>query len=695
MLFHAGTLTGRTDGQLLERFVTGGGEVAEHAFAALVDRHGPMVWRVCCAILRDEHDAQDAFQATFLVLVRRAGSLWVRDSLGPWLHRVASRAAVRARVAERRRRSVERRSVEMARQARKESIADDLGGLIHEAIDRLPDRYRLPVVLCDVEGSSYEEAARHLRCPVGTVKSRLARGRERLRERLSRHGVTVPAGSPAETGVPEASPAPAALIAATVRAATATATRGAVEGGVFLASVVSLARGVSMSLFFRKMRSVATITLLAITGAVGGALFLKGATDPRPAAPAASRQAAAVPKAEEPSEPLLGIVRDESGQPVAGATVVAGQFNGKPNHRIGTTGPDGRFKLTPDAQSAILEYVVVYKEGFAPGGGWHIKDRDKPGEVMLRLTRPAPFEGVVKDREGKPIAGATVRLNYAQYPGVDAPETGLNVIEPIVVGTPLEGLFRTKTLPHGQFRFMDLPRGARVSLVVTAPGMGEYNTMNHLGPDRGFVYLAGTPGAPAEIVLAPAARVLGRVVTRFASVTVNGLKVGMQGSRDSHGIWRDTLTDAEGRFEFAGLGEGTANIFLVDHPNDGPWTYRAAADTALKPGQTTEVTIELIRGVAVEGEVVDAQSSKPLAGVGVGVYGPMRPRSGAAIVSATTDKEGRYRFRLPPGETIIYPCGPFPQGYQFGQGGQTVAIPADAREFHVPKIAIRKEGPAE
>jgi RNA polymerase sigma factor (sigma-70 family) len=181
MLFDAGTATGLTDGQLLERFATRGGDSAEAAFAALVDRHGPMVWRVCRAILRDDHDAEDAFQATFLVLVRRAGTLWVRDSLGPWLHRVASRAAARARVMASRRRAAERRAIAMSDRNREDAVGEEVAGLVHAEIDRLPERYRMPVVLCDVEGRSYEEAARHLRCPVGTVKSRLARGRERLR----------------------------------------------------------------------------------------------------------------------------------------------------------------------------------------------------------------------------------------------------------------------------------------------------------------------------------------------------------------------------------------------------------------------------------------------------------------------------------------------------------------------------------
>ena len=166
----------------------------------------------------------------------------------------------------------------------------------------------------------------------------------------------------------------------------------------------------------------------------------------------------------------------------------------------------------------------------------------------------------------------------------------------------------------------------------------------------------------------------------------------MQGSRASHGIWAETKTDDEGQFEFGGLPEGTANIFLRNHPNDGPWTYRAAADTELRPGQRAVVTIELIRGVQVEGTVVDARNGNPVAEVGVGVYGPIRPRSGAAIVSAKTDTDGRYRFRLPPGQTEFYICGPLPAEYGRRVGGwQTVAIPEGERDFTVPAIKIRAE----
>jgi hypothetical protein len=401
-----------------------------------------------------------------------------------------------------------------------------------------------------------------------------------------------------------------------------------------------------------------------------------------------SRQTAAVPSGR-----LAGVVRDDEGRPVAGATVVAGQFRGgKPNHRIGTTRSNGRFELAPAGESALLDYVVAHKDGFAPAGFLRgpRDDRDGEGDVVLQLSKPVPFVGVVRDREGKPVAGATARIEYAQYPGSDGPDTRLNVIEPIVRGTPLERLFRTTTDAQGRFLFPALPGGAKASLVVTAAGMGEYNTMNRVGPRGEIHFLAGSADAPAEVVLAPAARVVGRVITRFPSIRVGGLKVAMQGSHGHHGIWAETKTDAEGRFAFTGLAEGTANIFLTDHSNDGPWTYRAAADTVLRPGRTTEVAIELIRGAQVEGKVIDARNSNPVAGVRVGVYGPMRPRSGAAIISAETDKEGRYRFRLPPGQTYFYICGPVPAGYDGRlNGGHTVEVPADTREFTVPDIEIR------
>jgi RNA polymerase sigma factor (sigma-70 family) len=222
----AGTLA---DGELLERFATRVGDPAEAAFAALVERHGPMVLRACRAILRDPHLAQDAFQSTFLLLARRAGSLWVRDSIGPWLHSVACRVASGARAADARRHALERRAAARASRSTDEPSRDDLGPALHEEIERLPERLKAPVVLCYLEGLTHDQAADHLGCPVGTVRSRLARGRDRLRRGLTRRGLAPqPSTDPIFPTVPALPPAMAALAIRAARLASGRATVGPV-----------------------------------------------------------------------------------------------------------------------------------------------------------------------------------------------------------------------------------------------------------------------------------------------------------------------------------------------------------------------------------------------------------------------------------------------------------------------------------
>ncbi len=193
-VFDGGSVAGLADGPLLERFARRDGDAAESAFAVLVERHGPMVWRVCRATLRDEHEAEDAFQAVFLVLARKARALWVRDSLGPWLHAVTLRTAAYARSETKRRLDLERRRAESIVPRFDEPPRDDPSPVIHEELGKLPDRYRSAIILCDLEGLSHEEAAHRLGWPIGTVKSRQSRGRARLRERLARRGLGPSAG---------------------------------------------------------------------------------------------------------------------------------------------------------------------------------------------------------------------------------------------------------------------------------------------------------------------------------------------------------------------------------------------------------------------------------------------------------------------------------------------------------------------
>ena len=169
-LFASGVSGGLSDAQLLDQFSTGHREAAEAAFASLVERHGPMVLRVCQGVLGESHDVQDAFQATFLVLVRKAGSLWVRDSVGPWLHGVALRVASKAKLAAARRKVHERLGGEMALAGKGErEVPDDLAAALHDEVNRLPGKYRALIVLCYLEGLTHEGAAAALGWPLGTV----------------------------------------------------------------------------------------------------------------------------------------------------------------------------------------------------------------------------------------------------------------------------------------------------------------------------------------------------------------------------------------------------------------------------------------------------------------------------------------------------------------------------------------------
>ena len=273
-LFAAGVTSNLTDEQLLERFAGRDDGDTELAFAALVQRHGPAVLRVCRAIVGDEHRAEDAFQATFLVLASKGGSLWVRDSLGPWLHRVACHAAGRVREDENRRRAHERLFAERLAGRAGHGDREDLAAAIHEEIDRLPERYRRAVVLCDVEDCSYEEAARRLGWSVATVKGRLARGRERLRVRLTGRGLA-PSSHLSMWGLATgATPAvvPPVLVRSTIEAALCVAAQGTMASGAVSVPVAALVRGVLVMMALTRLKSGAMLFSLCCAAITATAL---------------------------------------------------------------------------------------------------------------------------------------------------------------------------------------------------------------------------------------------------------------------------------------------------------------------------------------------------------------------------------------------------------------------------------------
>ena len=219
-LFGAGSVTGMTDGQLLDQFLARRDESAETAFSGLVARHGPMVWNVCRGVLSDSHAAEDAFQATFLILVRKAGSIRRRETLASWLYGVARRVAVRARKNGDRRGSSWGPNAEMRASSMPDPPREEELEALHQELDRLPARYRAVVVLCHLEGRTHAEAARLLNCPVATVSIRVSRPHERLRARLVRRGLAFSAIAGAAVGPETAWAAiPGGLAESTIKAA--------------------------------------------------------------------------------------------------------------------------------------------------------------------------------------------------------------------------------------------------------------------------------------------------------------------------------------------------------------------------------------------------------------------------------------------------------------------------------------------
>lgn len=252
----AGETASLTDAQLLGRFLD---HHDESAFAALVHRHGPMVFGVCRRVLHNYQDAEDAFQATFLVLLRRAAQVWPRARVGNWLYGVAFQTARKARVRVARQRQRETHMADPPEPAMPERETwQDVRPVLDQELSRLPDRYRAPVLLCDVEGQTRKEAARQLGLPEGTLSSRLARGRALLARRLTRRGVALSGATLATLTARQAE-------AVCVPAALACRTAGA---GVIPEQVMTLTREVLKAMAWSRIKGAALL-LLVVGLAVG------------------------------------------------------------------------------------------------------------------------------------------------------------------------------------------------------------------------------------------------------------------------------------------------------------------------------------------------------------------------------------------------------------------------------------------
>ncbi|MFI5455562.1 MAG: carboxypeptidase regulatory-like domain-containing protein [Isosphaerales bacterium] len=462
----------------------------------------------------------------------------------------------------------------------------------------------------------------------------------------------------------------------------------------------------------RRPFALGTVAFAAALG-IGGlhirAVEPQAKKDDRPTHPAVKAEPAAAT-----ARNIEGVILDPDGKPAAGAVVVAGFYgSGKPNHQVLTTGKDGRFTW-PIPEGPVSVYFVAHKEGLAPAIWASWLPVEKRGDhVERKLGKQEPFSAMLIDDARRPVARARVRIEMFGHSSASSRDgSGRSTISTsfshvrreVVSGSPLEGLFETTTDGNGSFTLRASRPDTWLKLGVSAAGGGQMRVraekeaqgrVRSIMADLGFV--AAPPGEPTRLVAFPAARLAGRVATTISSVSVAGLKVSFQPShppgrnRYRENLGAETvLTGEDGQFVIDGLSEGTVNVFVHGTGEGETWTYRAAQDVALKPGETVEVVFELIRGVDVEGKVLVYGAGTPLEGAQVGVYGPYRPRTGAMTQGAKTDAQGRYHYRLPPGETYLYVMGP-PAGYTRlaeNVSSRTVTIPDGVARYEVPPLEV-------
>jgi len=289
--------TSLQDSQLLSLFVE---RRDQTAFEVLLRRHGPMVLGVCRRFLQNHHDAEDAFQATFLVLARRAASIVPREMVANWLYGVAYRTSLKAKAASARRAAWEKQLPAMPdpEATQPDHSWSDLRSVLDQELSRLSDKYRLPIILCDFESKSIKEAARNLGWPQGTLAGRLARGRAQLAKRLARRGLAVSAASLAVVlGQEVSATTPTGLVSSTIKAAALHAAGQAVTEAVISARAAALTEGVLRTMSLTKLKMLTTV--LTIAAGLGGVGFFY-------------RTQAAQPVSEVPLPPTAQSGRDET-----------------------------------------------------------------------------------------------------------------------------------------------------------------------------------------------------------------------------------------------------------------------------------------------------------------------------------------------------------------------------------------------
>jgi len=470
-----------TDELLLRRFTA---DRDEGAFAALMRRHGPLVLGVCRRVLADGNDVDDAFQATFLVLARKAGSIAQGEALGGWLARVACRLAVTARAAAARRRDHERQAHAMKPPAATAASWDDLQPVLDEEVDRLPRKYRLPVVLCYLEGRSHDEAARQLGWPKGTVAGRLARARALLHQRLSRRGVTLSAAGLATLlAAPLATAAvPASLFNATLHTALA-------DSATHLAAAshaAALAEEFMHTMFLTKVKLTAAGVAVAVglLGLGAGAYYQAGQ---------AAQLPGRVQRAPLPGPGGANEVQPAGGEHFAAFNQAELLFTAKVASAV--LGPVGLSE--PPLYSVTLTFEdVKMLRGRPPAAltfNYSVRSRQQPvfnqGDAMLvaaaaqRITTivPATAGAVAQARQAvsvpigwtlvndRPVSPWAARGERAKLPGLAAAVVCAKSGRPALLAGPVE-LQVEKVLPAQVHKFKNPFGDGEFKITVTNPG---------------------------------------------------------------------------------------------------------------------------------------------------------------------------------------------------------------------------------
>jgi RNA polymerase sigma factor (sigma-70 family) len=619
--------TSPTDRELLGRFSSGD----QTAFAALVSRHATMVLGVCRRALPTMQDAEDACQAVFLVLAKKAGRLRWQPSVANWLYATARRASANAqRAANRRVRHEARATPAAGTSPLDQMVGREVFAVLDEELDRLPARYREPLVLCYLEGLTRDEAAARLSVPVATLKSQLERGRKRLGDALTRRGVALGAGLLA-VAVTSAGASPPNLGESILNAV-----RGSPSS-----AVAELATGVAVNgLFARIKLVVAAVVGLAVMG------FGLAAVPPRPierppleALPAltANPTKAAPPrpadaKAEERIE-IKGVVVGSDDRPVAGAKLFLfkwGQLVPAPKT---VAGKDGTFAFEVEEKKA--ESLIATAPGY--GIGWaHFHDHPLSA-ITIRLTPDEPITGKVINLEGKPVAGITISVVGAFRPRTgNTLDVWLKVARDPTDRNPLpleslenpdgflteSGLVAPVTSDRdGKFEIRGLGRDRIVVLRATGPTTATHqaNVVTRKierFTGRGPITVGADTfqGATPLLVAAPVPITTGRVTDSATGKPVPGAVLWVENFVQRHVavMGLKVVTDRDGRFTLPGLPPGDPSLSVVVVPPTGAPYHRVSVNVPDEAAERAAFDIKLIRGVPVTVKIIDKTTGKPV-----------------------------------------------------------------------------------